>query len=145
MKHPQTLAKELNEMFPNPDLKIIGDNACCAFVLQWALGIEQDDIDAIRTVQNMRKKGKIKSDCTVLWYEAVPYLCGKPLRDLKKTKITSLRGIKKRTIVFMAKEGNAEGEGHWVGVENGRIKCNPLAYSVNVAEGRPIEMRELIF
>lgn len=145
MKHPQTLAKELNEMFPNPDMKIIGDNACCALVLQWVLRIEQDDIEAIKTVQRMRKKGKIKSDCTVLWFEAVPYLCGSPLKDVKKLKINSLRGIKKRTMVLMAKEGNAEGVGHWVGVENGRIGFNPLEYSVNVAEGRPVEMRELIF
>lgn len=145
MKHPQTLAKELNKMFPNKDLEVIGDNACCALTLQWVLGIEQDDIDAIKTVQNMRKKGKIKSDCTVLWYEAVPYLCGRPLKELKKTKITSLKGIKKRTIVLMAKEGNAEGVGHWVGVEKGKIAFNSLDYSVNVAEGRPVEMRELIF
>ena len=145
MKHPQTLAIELNKMFPNPDLEIIGKNACCALVLQWVLGIEQNDLDAIKTVQNMRKKGKIKSDCTVLWYEAVPYLCGRPLKELKKTKITSLKGIKKRTIVLMAKEGNADGVGHWVGVEGGKIRFNPLEYSVNVSEGRPVEMRELIF
>ena len=145
MKHPQTLAKELNKMFPNPDLEIIGDNACCAFVLQWVLGIEQDDLDAIKTVQNMRNKKKIGKDCTVYWYDAVPYLIGRPLKEVKYSNITSLKGIKKRTLVLMAKEGNAKGVGHWVGVENGRIKYNPLEYSVNVAEGRPVEMRELVF
>ena len=145
MKHPQTLAKQLNKLFPNPDMEIIGENACCAFVLQWALGIEQSDIDAIITVQMMRQKKVITSDCIVKWYEAVPYLCGRPLKEVKYTKINSIKGIKKRTIVLMAKEGNAEGVGHWVGVENGKIKCNPLEYSVNVAEGKPVEMRELIF
>ena len=145
MKHPQTLAKQLNEIFPNPDLKIIGDNACCAFVLMWALGIEPDDIEAIKIVQNMRKRKVIKSDCTVTWFEAVPYLTGRDLADLKKKDISTLKGIKKRTIVLMAKEGNAKGVGHWVGVEKGRIKFNPLEYSTNVAEGHPVEMRELIF
>lgn len=145
MKHPQTLAEELYKLFPNPDLEIIKKNACCAFVLQWVLGIEQDDIDAIITVQNMRKKGVIKSDCVVKWYEAVPYLCGRPLKEVKFTDITTIKNIKKRTIVLYAKEGNAKGVGHWVGVENGKIKCNPLEYSVNVAEGKPVEMRELIF
>lgn len=145
MKHPQTLAKELNEMFPNPDLEIISKNACCAFVLQWVLGIEQDDLDAIKTVQNMRKKRKIYEDCTVTWFEAVPYLIGRPLKELKKTNITSIKGIKKRTLVLYAKEGNAKGVGHWVGVEKGKIKFNPLDYSVNIEEGRPVEMRELVF
>ena len=145
MKHPQTLAKELNKIFPNPDLKIIGDKACCAFVLQWVLGIEQDDIEAIKTVQNMRLKRKIDTDCTVFWYEAVPYLIGRPLKEVRFKDITSIKNIKKRTLVLMAKEENKKGVGHWVGVENGRIKFNPLDYSVNVAEGRPVEMRELIF
>ena len=145
MKNPQSLAEELFKHFPNPDLEIIKKNACCAFVLQWALGIEQDDIDAIITVQNMRNKKVITPDCIVKWYEAVPYLCGRPLKEVKYSNITSIKGIKKRTIVLYAKEGNAKGVGHWVGVENGKIKFNPLKYSVNVAEGKPVEMRELIF
>ena len=36
MKHPQDLAKELNELFPNEDLKKISDFACCAFVVMEA-------------------------------------------------------------------------------------------------------------
>lgn len=145
MKNPQTLAKELAKIFPNPDLQTIANYGCCAFVLQWALGIEQDGIDAIITVQNMRKKGVIKSDCSVKWYEAVPYLIGRPLKEVKYTDITTIKNIKKRTIVLYAKEGNAKGVGHWVGVENGRIKYNPLKYSENVEKGKPVEMRELIF
>lgn len=145
MKHPQTLAKNLNMMFPNPDLKIIADNACCVFVLMWVLGIEQEDIDSIRTVQNMRINKAIMKDCTVTWSDAISYLTGRTLKELKKTDITTIKNIKKRTIVLYAKEGNAKGVGHCVGVEKGKIAFNPLEYSVNVAEGRPVEMRELIF
>lgn len=145
MKHPQTLAIELNKTFPNADLEIIGKYGCCAMVLQWVLGIEQDDIDCIKTVQNMRKKGVIEKDCTVHWYEAFSYLTGKTLKTVKYTDIKTIRGIKNRTLVLYAKEGNKKGVGHWVGVENGRIKFNPLDYSDNVTNGKPVEMRELVF
>ena len=142
MKNPQSLAEELYKHFPNPDLEMIKKNACCAFVLQWVLGIEQDDIDAIITVQNMRNRKVINPDCVVKWYEDI---CRKKFGAEKFTNITTIKGIKKRTLVLYAKEGNPKGVGHWVGVENGRIKFNPLKYSVNVAEGKPVEMRELIF
>ena len=143
MKAPQTLAKELNKQFPNENLKIIGDNACCAFVLMWCLGIDPSDIEAIQTVQRMREAQVLRKDCVVLWYKAVPYLTGRELVDVQFKKIKSLKGIKKRTPVLMAKEGNTEGEGHWVGVENGKIGFNPLTYSKNVEEGKPVEMRIL--
>ena len=145
MKHPQDLAAELAVMFPNADMQKIADCACCIFTLMWCLYIEPDDIEAIKMVQTMRKKGIIRNDCVVLWYEVVPYLTGRKLKEVKFTDIKSLKGIKKRTPVLMAKEGNKKGVGHWVGVENARIKFNPKAYSVNVAEGKPVEMRELIF
>ncbi len=143
MKHPQTLAKELNKMFPNKDMKVIGDNACCAFVLMWCLGIEPDDIEAIKTIQRMRDNGALRQDCVVFWFKAVPYLSGRELENVEFKKINSLLGIKERTPVLMAKPGNKEGVGHWVGVENGKIEFNPLEYSENVANGRPVEMRAL--
>ena len=143
MKNPQTLAEELNKEFPNPDLEMIGANACCALVLMWCLGIEPDDLEAIRTVQRMRKVQVLRNDCVVYWYKAVPFLTGRELENVEFKKITSLKGIKTRTPVLMAKPGNAEGVGHWVGVENGRIRFNPKKYSVNVAEGKPVEMRVL--
>ena len=145
MKNPQTLAEELAKMFPNADMKIIGENACCIITLMWCLHIEPDDIEVIKTVQNMRIKKVINSDCTVRWFDAVKYLTGRELKYVEFTKIKSLRGIKERTPVLMACEGNAEGVGHWVGVENGRIRFNSKSYSKNVAEGRPVEMRKLIF
>ena len=145
MKTPQTLAKELARMFPNTDMQKIADLACCAFVVMWCLYIEPDDIEAIKIVQNMRKKGVIRDDCVVLWYKVVPYLTGRELKEVKFTDINSIKKIKARTPVLYAKEGNAKGIGHWVGVENGKIGFNPQDYSVNVAEGKPVEMRELVF
>lgn len=143
MKNPQDLAKELCEIFPNADLQMIANNACCAFVTMWCLGIEMEDIDAIKTVQTMRKKEIIRNDCVVFWKKIVPYLTGRELEDVEFKKITSLKGIKTRTPVLFAKEGNAEGVGHWVGVENERVKFNPKKYSVNVENGKPVEARIL--
>ena len=145
MKNPQTLAEELAQMFPNTDMKIISENACCILTLMWCLYIEPDDIEAIKIVQNMRLKNIIKSDCVVIWKDAVRYLTGRELKGVEFTKIKSLKGIKERTPVLMACDGNAEGVGHWVGVQNGRIRFNSKKYSKNVAEGKPVEMRKLIF
>lgn len=143
MKYPQDLAKELYQLFPNEDLKKIYDYACCAFVTMWCLEIEPEDVDAIKIVQTMRKKEIIRDDCVVYWYKIVPYLTGRELESVEFKKITSLRGIKARTPVLIAKEGNAQGEGHWVGVENSKIKFNPKRYSVNVENGKPVEARIL--
>lgn len=144
MKCPQTLAEKINESFPNKDLGVIADNSCCALVLMWCLGIEPaDDFTAIKTVQSMRQNNVISKDCRVYWYKAVPYLTGRELKKVDFVKIRNISEIKKRTPVLYAKEGNAEGVGHWVGVENGVIAFNPKAKSINVEEGRPVEMRVL--
>lgn len=143
MNNPQELAKELNKVFPNEDLKVIADNACLAFVLMWCLGYDPDDINAIMYVQKMRRANVIKKNCAVLWYEAVPYIAERELESVEFVKISSLKGIRKRTPVLFAKPGNEDGVGHWVGVENQKIKFNPLKYSQNVAMGSPVEMRVL--
>lgn len=143
MKHPQDLAKELYQLFPNEDLKKIYEFACCVFVTMWCLGIEPEDIEAIELVQKMRQKGIIRSDCVVYWFKIVPYLTGRELEDVEFKKINTLKGIKSRTPVLMAQEGNAPGDGHWVGVENGKIRFNPKKYSVNVEKGKPVEARIL--
>lgn len=143
MKYPQDLAIKLNNAFPGEDLKAIAGNGCLAFVLMWCLGIEPDDAEAVCMVQRMRKAQALKSDCTVMWYKAVPYLTGRELLGIDFVKVTSLKGIKERTPVLMAKPGNPSGVGHWVGVEKGQIKFNPKQYSENVEKGRPVEMRVL--
>ena len=56
MKQPQKLALELNEIFPNPKLKAIGDFACCCLTLMWYLDLDFTDIDAIKTVAGLINK-----------------------------------------------------------------------------------------
>lgn len=145
MKHPQTLAKELATMFPNDDLFTIGQNACCALTLMWCLKMNPDDITAIKMVQLMRKKGVIKTSCVVKWYDAVEYLSGKKLKEVKFVKIKSIKDIKERTPVLFSEAGDAEGVGHWVGVEKGKIGFNSLEFSNKVKNGKPVEMRVLVF
>ena len=79
------------------------------------------------------------------WADAVEYLTGKKLKEVKFVKIKSIKDIKERTPVLFAKAGNPEGVGHWVGVEKGKIGFNALEYSENVDKGSPVEMRVLIF
>lgn len=143
MNHPQDLAKELSRLFPNEDMKKISDNACCAFVVMWCLGIEPEDINAIKYVQEMRQKEIIRNDCVVFWNKIVPYLTGRDLENVEFKKIDSIKNIKSRTPVLYALDGNEEGVGHWVGIEKGRIGFNPKKYSVNVENGKPVEARIL--
>lgn len=143
MKCPQDLAIELYKLFPNEDLKKISEFACCAFVAMWCLGIEPDDIEAIKCIQEMRKKEIIRNDCVVFWFKIVPYLTGRDLENVEFKKIDSIKNIKSRTPVLFALDGNEEGVGHWVGVEKGRIGFNPKKYSVNVENGNPVEARIL--
>ena len=93
MKHPQDLAKNLNQYFPNESLKKIADNACCIFVLMWCLGIEPDDVEAVMMAQLLREKKVVNDECVVYWYKAVPYLCGKELESVEFKKIKSLKEL----------------------------------------------------
>lgn len=138
MNHPQDTAKKLYDEFKNPEFKNIADNACCAFVLLWCLGIEPDDAEAVITVNGMLKKGVIESDCTVKWLDAIEWLTGRK-GAVDFVTISSLRGIKNRTPVRY----DYKGKSHWVGVEKGMIKFNPLQESTCVNLGRPVTMRKL--
>lgn len=137
MTHPQTLAEELYKHFPTPRLKSIKEYACCAFTLLWWLGIDCDDITAIMTVSDLIKSHALDEDCTVYWGESILQLTGREMESLEKVTITSIKKIKERTIVRFT-NGNAE---HWVGVENGKVVFNSLAYSNCVAKGKPAEAR----
>ena len=137
MKNPQTFAEELYKHFPTPKLKSIKEYGCCAFTLLWWLGIDCDDITAIMTVSDLIKSHALDEDCTVYWGECIRQLTGREMESLEKVQITSIKKIKEKTIVrFM--NGKA---GHWVGVENGKVVFNSLAYSKCVAEGKPTEAR----
>ncbi len=139
MKNPQTLAEELNNHFENKNLKNIAKSGCCAFVLLWCLGIDGDDINAILLLDDMIKKGVIKEDCTVKWAEAIKYLSGRELTSIDFMDILIIRNIKERTPVRY----DYNGKSHWVGVEDGKIKFNPLKYSLCVEKGRPATKRVL--
>lgn len=138
MTHPQSMAIRLYQQFPTERLKAIKDYACCAFVLMWCLGIEPDeDGDAVITVARMIEKGAIEKDCTVKWAEAVRFLCGRNLKSVDFISTTKIWDIKGRTPVKYEYNGN----GHWVGVENGVIAFNPLEYSTCVEKGKPAQKR----
>ena len=137
MKNPQTLAEELYKHFPTPQLRSIRDYACCAFALIWWLGIDCSDIDAVMLVSDLIKSHALDEDCTVYWAKCIKQLTGREMESLDKVPITSINKIKGRAIVRFV-NGKV---GHWVGVENGKIAFNSLAYSKCVAEGKPSEMR----
>lgn len=138
MEHPQDTAKLLYDQFKNPEFKNIYDNACCAFVLMWCLGLEPEDAEAVCMVQRLINHKSIKEDCTVKWYDAIKDLTGRG-STVSFVDITSLKGIKKRTPVRY----DYKGKSHWVGVEKGMIKFNPLKNSNCVNLGRPTTMRQL--
>ena len=137
MKNPQTFAEELYKHFPTKNLKSIKDYACCAFTLIWWLGLDPSDIEAIMLVDDLIRKNACDVDCTVYWADCIKVLTGRTMASLEKKKIDSIKDIKEKTIVRFTR-GKV---GHWVGVENGQIVFNSLAYSRSVAEGAPTESR----
>jgi hypothetical protein len=140
MKNPQTLAEKLADKFPDKKLINISKYGCCAFVLLWCLGIEPDeDAEAILILSDLIEKGKIKEDCTVKWVEAVKYLTGRTVTAVDFNEIKIIGNIKNRTPVRYDYGKNS----HWVGVEYGEIKFNPLSFSNCVEFGRPAESRVL--
>lgn len=135
--YPQDLAEELSKM----DLANIAKNGCCAFVFLWCLGIEPDNpLESIRLIDEAIKKNYIMKDCTVKWYDWGKALTGRTI-DVEKVKITTISNIKDRTPVFYSIDGI---NGHWVGVENGKITYNPIENSINVKKGKPRELRKII-
>ena len=136
MDHPQTKAEELSKSITPQRLEAISRYGCCAFVLLWCLGIEPDDYQAIETVNDLIKAKAIEEDCTVKWVEAAEHLTGRKI-TVEFKDIKDLRGIKNRTPVRY----DYKGKSHWVGVENGMIKFNPLVYSQCVDKGRQVTAR----
>ena len=139
MKQPQKLALELNEQFPNPKMKSIGDFACCCFTLFWYLDLDFTDIEAIQTVAKLINKKVnneicLDDECTVHWYPIIKALTGRDLLEVSEQTITSLKGIKGKTIV---KFSNGEKK-HWGGVKNGKVVFDSLGSSKTIAEGKPI-------
>lgn len=134
MKNPQSIADELYSL----PLGEIADFGCCAFVLMWCLKIDKTDLEAIRTVAEAMKKGALDIDCTVKWYEFANFL-GKPIKAVEFRQISDIKDIKERTPVRY----DFNGKSHWVGVEGGKVKFNPLENSVCVKYGKPTTARIL--
>jgi len=144
MKHPQSLAEKLDTHFPNETLYKIKKYGCCAWVLMWCLGLKYDDTEAVMKVAELMKNKALDQNCTVYWFEAVRQLTGKELKGFEKVNITSIKNIKERTPVLY-KKNKDDDEGHWVGVEKGKIAFNPKETSVCVSKGKPYEMRKLTY
>lgn len=137
MKCPQKLAKELLKL---KTIEIQSKNACCAYVFLWCLGIEPDDVEAIKLVDEAINKKWIDSDCTVWWSKWGAALTGRNIEIEKVKNLKTIRNIKERTPVWFSIDGV---NGHWVGVQNGVVKFDPmgLGQSENVKKGKPMESR----
>lgn len=138
MKNPQTYAEEIGK-----HAEIIGKNGCCAFVSMWIAGIEPDEeAEAIATLSRAIDAGVIQEDCTVLWKPFFKFLTGREI-SVEFRSITSLDEIKNVPGRIAVKYKWRQS--HWVGVENGKVKFNPLRVSKTVTYGKPEECRIITF
>ncbi len=137
MKNPQSLAEELYKHFPNAKLKSIKDYACCAFTLIWWLGLDPSDIGAIMLVSDLIEEHALDEECTVYWAECIKRITGREIASFEKKNITTIKNIKEKTIVKFSRGNN----GHWVGVEDGKVVFNSLSSSRCVEEGKATECR----
>lgn len=96
------------------------------------------EAEYFRIINDAIKNGTIGSDCTVKDADKfLRNLTGRKAVVLKKD-IKSLDEIKEPAPVRFVAEGYS---GHWVVVKDGRIIFNPLASSINVDKGNPVEAR----
>lgn len=139
MKCPQKLAQELSQI---KTIEVQSHNACCAYVFLWCLGIEPDDVEAIKLVDEAIRKNYIEPDCTVWWGKWGAALTGREILITKNENIKTIKDIKERTPVWYSKDGK---NGHWVGVQNGVIKFDPYGSgrSENVKNGKPMKSRTI--
>lgn len=136
MNNPQSLADDLSSY----TLDMISDYGCCAFCALWCSGFKGSDLEAIQLVQKAIDKHAIDYDCTVKWYDFFEFI-GKPIKTVEFKTISSLIGLKEKCCVRY----DFNGKSHWVGVEKGKIKFNPLKESVCVKYGKPTSARILYF
>lgn len=144
MKNPQTVAKRIYEEFKLPMFRPLADYSCCALALLWVLHVDEDDIGALKVISTMIERKVLRSDCTVLWYEAVEFLTGRKPKQVKFKKIKSLKGLKDRCEVLYEYTENGEKHGHWVGVENEKIAFSSIETSMSVKFGKPTEARIIV-
>ena len=145
MKNPQTVARRIYEEYKLPMFKPLADYSCCALTLLWVMHVEEDDIGALKVISTMIDRKVLRSDCTVLWYEAVEFLSGRKPKEVQFKKIKSLKGLKERCeVLYEYTDTNGIKHGHWVGVEKEKIAFNSLEQSNCVKYGKPTEARIIV-
>lgn len=149
MNHPQTLAERLYVQYPSTKLKSVKENCCCIVTFMWCMGIDPDDAEALIIVGSLIDKGIIDPDCTVNWDKVSRHLTDRSC-NIEKVDIKSISKIKERTPVYYERtyqdsSGAIKKKGHWVGVQNGKIRFNALENSLCVKEGKPVKARILHF
>lgn len=137
MESPQTIAKDIMTI---KHLDAIQKYGCCAFVFLWCLGIEPNDVKAIQLIDDAISQRIIDEECTVEWSKFGLWLTGRTIL-VDFVSIKNILSIKERTPVKYTYKGNS----HWVGVEKGMIKFDPLGIGKSqcVLKGKPTEMRKL--
>ncbi len=136
MTNPQTFCEKLT----NYPLEMIADYGCCAFVALWLCGKKVTDLQAIEILSEAMNKQAIDLDCTVKWYDFCEYI-GRPIKAVEFKDVTDIKKIKEKCAVRF----DFNGRSHWVGVQNGKIRFNPLKSSVCVKYGKPTTARILTF
>ena len=147
MIKPQALAGELAQM---KHLQTIADNACCAFVFLYCLGLDVTDIEAIKLVENAINKKWIDQDATVWWQVWGEKLTGRNILATFYDNPTEaqLKGLVNDTPVYFEYVGDdGEMHGHWYAFKRGKCTFDPLGQgnSVSIKKGRPTKMRIIQF
>ena len=134
--YPQSKAIELAKVYKNEKLELVGKYGCCAFVAMWLMYIE-NDFTMLKVVGEELGKS-LEEDCTVKWAEFFSCVVGKTI-SVEFKKIKSLEEVE--DIERCAVRFDYNGKSHWVGVQYGEVKFNPLSYSQCVDKGRPTTAR----
>lgn len=138
MNNPQKDAELITKI---KNIESIAKYGCCAFVYLWCLGIEPDNLHAIEILDDAIRMKKLGEDCLVKWAEFGAWITGRNI-EVEFIDIKDIKKIKERTPVRY----DYKGKSHWVGVEKGMIKFDPLGIGQSqcVALGKPVTMRKII-
>lgn len=139
----QSFLKLMADIFPEcKEMKVIAENCCCAMCSLWFMGID-DLLSSLDIIRMEMKNGGLDSECVVQWQPFFFHVAGREIKvEFRKiTGLSDLKDVKGKCIVKYEKGKN----GHWVGVEKGKIAFNSLDYSKCVEEGKPTEARIITY
>lgn len=134
--YPQSKAIELAKVYENKKLETIGKYGCCAFVAMWLMGLESDY--TMLKIIGEEIGHTLGDDCTVKWKEFFACVVGKTV-EVEFRNIKSIEEVENEYRCAVRFDYN--GKSHWVGVQYGELKFNPLSYSQCVDKGRPTTAR----